>query len=294
MRRYFVFTSILFLQASCALNGIFLAPRELHPEDRFTNYSETYQDSVTLSFKIDKTPLLQRSNGDSMVLDYAIKSHFFESASGNLLHAWEISPKEGKNNRLMYFLHGNAANLVYQYRLATPFAKKGYTVFIIDYSGFGFSEGKATRKNTLMDGNSGLHYFLDLHPKHEEVVIYGQSLGGHLAAVVAKENPASFDALVLEGAFSSHKDIAAKHVPVMGRIFTKEMYSAKKSLSEVTAPVMIIHSTEDEVIPYSHGKKLFDAAHPPKQMYTIDKPHIRGPLYYLDSICTRIDRMLEK
>lgn len=292
MPRLFLLIATVFLLSACALNGVFLAPQELHQDDHFTQYSETYADSITLRFAEDKTPVLRHSNGDLIDVPYTIKSHYFESPSGNTLHAWEISPSTGEPQKLMYFLHGNAAHLVYQYRLATPFASKGYTVFIIDYSGFGFSEGKATRKNVLLDGNAGLDYFLKLHPEHKELVIYGQSLGGHLAAVVALQNEGKYNALVMEGAFSSHKDIAAKRVPVLGRIFTREMYSAKKSLKKIFKPVMIVHSKEDKVIPYAQGGKLFEAANSPKQFYTIDQGHIRGPLFYLDSISARIDGML--
>lgn len=285
---------LTFLLSACALNGIFLAPQALHTTDEFTQYSESHADSLTLRFAADKTPLVYRSNGEAVDMPYTVKSHFFESESGNTIHAWEISPNSGPTKKLMYFLHGNAAHLVYQFRLATPFVSKGFTVFIIDYSGFGFSEGKATRKNVLKDGNAGLNYFLNLHPDHEELVIYGQSLGGHLSAVVALQHEGMYDALVMEGAFSSHKDIAGHHVPVMGWLFTREMYSAKKSLKELQGPVMIVHSTEDQVIPYAHGLKLYEAARGPKQLYTIDKAHIRGPLYYLDSIQARIDGMLAK
>ena len=144
-----------------------------------------------------------------------------------------------------------------------------------------------------MDANSALDFLIARLTPEQKLIIYGQSLGGHLSAVVAAQNPGKFNALVIEGAFSSHKDIANEQVALLGRMFTREMYSAEKSIPMVTAPVLIIHSTEDQTIPYAHGAHLFEVAQTPKSLYTIDKPHIRGPLYYLDSISARIDQMLK-
>ncbi len=283
---------VLALVSSCALNKLFLVPMPLHDEDSFTRYVEKYEDTLTLSFQEDRTPAVVNSKGETMELPYTVESVYFDSESGNRIHGWHFYPKSDFNGKVLYFLHGNAGNVVYQYALATPFAEAGYQVYMIDYSGFGFSEGKATRKNVLLDGLSGLKNLRSrMDAEQTELYIYGQSLGGHLAAVVATRDPENVRGLILEGAFSSHKDIAAKHVPVLGRIFTREMYSAKKSLPEFTQPVLVIHSTEDQTIPYKEGVVLFEAANEPKSMYTIDKPHIRGPIYYLDSISAKIGAM---
>lgn len=286
---------MLLVLASCALDGMFLAPYPLHADDSFTRYVEKYNDSLTLSFAEDKSPVIVDSKGAPKELPYTVESLFFESTSGNTLHAWYLLPKENYNGKVLYFLHGNAGNLVYQYALATPFAERGFKVFMMDYSGFGFSSGEATRKNVLKDADSGFEYlYTTLHHDTEEIIIYGQSLGGHLAGSIAAhpQHKDRFSALVIEGAFSSHKDIAAKHVPVLGRIFTREMYSAEKSLPLIHVPVLVIHSTEDKVIPYKQGVRLYERANSPKSLYTIDQAHVRGPIYYPDSICARILRMV--
>ncbi|HWZ36277.1 MAG TPA: alpha/beta hydrolase, partial [Mucilaginibacter sp.] len=71
-------------------------------------------------------------------------------------------------------------------------------------------------------------------------------------------------------------------------------YSAKRSIQQYHKPVLIIHSTEDEVIPFSQGQKLFAKANQPKEFYEIKKCHICGPTFYPNEISGKINKMLNK
>ena len=293
-RTIFLLASIALVVSSCGLNKIFLVPTELDESITYSRYVERYADTVTLSFNADKSPHVVNSKNEPIDLPYTIESIFFKNRNEDNIHSWFMKPKENYNGVTIYFLHGNAGNMAYQYGLALPFVERGYQVFMIDYSGFGFSEGKATRKNVLIDANDGLKFLLANQAiKFEKLLIYGQSLGGHLAAVVANQNQESIDGVIIEGAFSSHSKIANETVPLLGYIFTREIYSAKKNIPFFKKPVLIIHSTEDTRIPFDHGKTLFDAAKEPKSFYSIEKPHVRGPLFYADSIVARMEKMVQ-
>lgn len=291
----FVYLSILtVLLSSCAFNNLFLHPFPLSKEDTFSEYAEEFEDTLTLSFQGNYTPIIRTSNKQVAKLSYKIHNKVFQNSKGDTLHAWLIQPKENYNGTTLYFLHGNAGNVVYNYLLMEPFVKKGFQVFMIDYSGFGFSQGKSKRKNVLRDGQDGLNYLLaqkDIHYHH--LLVYGQSLGGHLAAVVGARNQSAIDGLIIEGAFTSHKDIANDRVPVLSRIFVREMYSAKRNIGDFTKPLLIIHSTEDKTIPYAHGERLYELANEPKTLYTIDGRHVYGPLLYADSIAEKMQKMVE-
>ena len=194
---------------------------------------------------------------------------------------------------LLHF-HGNAGCLLSQYQLMTPLLKYGFQVFTFDYSGFGYSEGKATRKNVLIDGNSALTYLKSRDDiKNTKLVIYGQSLGGHLSAVIAQKRQEEIDGLVIEGAFSSHKDISAEVAGFLGRMLVLEKYSAYKSIQTYTKPLLVIHSVEDEVIPFKMGQKIYNNANEPKEFYEINECHICGPRFYADSISVKIENMLK-
>lgn len=116
---------------------------------------------------------------------------------------------------------------------------------------------------------------------------------GHLAPVIAQENEKQVDALVTEGAFSSFKDMAQAQLGIVGRVIIHQQYSAKQSIKKFHKPVLIIHSTEDKTIPYHMGKTLFAAANRPKSFYEIQHEHIRGPIYYADSIVNGINTIIK-
>ena len=273
------------------MNNAFLNPRPLTVDFKRDFYSPETKDTLTLSYKEINTPVIKTRTGEDAKFSYEIENVNFKSSSDKMINGWLIKP-EHYNGTTIYFLNGNSGNIPYNFPLAEPFAKRGYQIFLIDYAGFGFSEGKANRKEVLLDANDGLNYLLNRKDiTYNKLLIYGQSLGGHLSCVVANQNQDKIDGLVVEGAFSSHKDIAADQVPVLARIFVREIYSAEKNLPDFHKPVLIIHSTEDQRIDFKHGERLFEVANEPKYFYQIDKPHVRGPLYYADSICAKMDRL---
>ena len=276
---------------SCALNKIFLDPIVTVNADKYKIYSPEHKDTISLAFHPTNDPTFTHSNNKEMESNYSIDNSYFINSNGDSTNYWLITPKN-YNGTTLYFLHGNRGNIPFNFPLAEPFAKKGYQVFMIDYSGFGYSKGKLKRKNVLLDGNEGLDH-LTKTVTYDKLIIYGQSLGGHLSCAVAQMNQEKIDGLVVEGAFSSHKDIAAETVPVLSRIVVREMYSGEKNLPKLNKPVLIIHSTEDARIPFDHGQKLFSVANEPKMFYQIENRHIFGPLYYIDSITEKIEELLE-
>lgn len=289
-----LFTLSLLVLSSCSFNKIFLHPFKLDTSEDFSTYEEAVNDTITMTFTANRDPILLDSKDQIPELPYEIENVFFPNTQGDTINAWLFRPTGAYNGHTIYFLHGNAGHLVYQYTFVTPFVKAGYQVFIQDYSGFGFSGGEPTRKNVYQDGQDGFDYLLSREDvTYNKLLIYGQSLGGHLACVIATDNQEKIDGLVIEGAFSSHKDIAANSVPILARICVREMYSAEKSLPDFHKPILVIHSTEDRRIPYSHAERLFEVANAPKELYTIKEKHIRGPIYYADSIVSKMKRLVK-
>lgn len=285
--------SILIL-SSCGMNGLFLHPFELTTESTFKQFDEKKGDTLVLTFDNQANPNFRYQNGDAYTPEFTIESVFFPVADGRKLNAWIIEPTGESNGTSLFFTHGNAGNVVYNYQLTVPFVKLGYKVFLVDYSEFGFSEGEAKRKEVLEDALEAFDYMKGREEfKDQKIVVYGQSLGGHLASVVGTMKQDQIDALVVEGGFNCHKDIAADRVPVLARIFVAEQYSGEDSIVNYTKPLLVIHSINDKVVPYKYGKRLYDAATTEKSFYEIDSAHIRGPLYYTDSIDFRIQRMLK-
>lgn len=285
---------LTFILSSCGMDFMYLFPYELNENSHFAQYDEDVGDTLQLDFDSLANPHFSYVNGSKYDPSYSIKNVFFEGDKGKKLDAWIMEPKTSSNGTSIFFLHGNAGHVVYMYQLALPFVERGYKVFLFDYSEFGFSEGKAKRKFILDDALYAFDYMQSREEfKNDQIVIYGQSLGGHLASVVGTIKQKHVDAMVIEGAFSSHKDIAADRVPFFGRIFVAEKYSGKDSIPNFDKPLLVIHSLDDKTVPFELGKKLYDHATEPKSFYQIDSCHICGPLLYPDSISMKIQNMLE-
>ncbi|MFO7656688.1 MAG: alpha/beta hydrolase [Bacteroidales bacterium] len=281
------------LLTACSFDKMYLQPTKVPADAKGITLKSVTDTTIVLFCADTYQPTFLKNGKDTIAFDFTIESVVFESSNGNKLNGWVLKPKNEIPTTTLLHFHGNAGLIISQFQAIAPLIKYGFQIFVFDYSGFGFSEGKATRKNVLIDANSVLSY-VKTRPdiKHTNIVIYGQSLGGHLAAVVAEQRQSDIAGLVIEGAFSSHKDIAAKTSGIFGRILVSEKYSAYKSIRTFRKPVLVIHSTEDEVIPYKMGQKIFDNANAPKEFYEIKKCHICGPEFYTDSISQKIKNML--
>jgi len=103
--------------------------------------------------------------------------------------------------------------------------------------------------------------------------------------------------VVIEGTFSSHKDIAAHIIRPFGflaRLLVREQYSAARSVKNFHKLLLVIPSTEDKVAPCFMGQKIYTHTNVPKSFYEIRHAHINGQLYYADSIAAKIDAMESK
>jgi len=299
-------TLLLFnlLLSSCALNKTFLKPTQI-ADDATSETLYIQGDTVTVNYlgKNNQPQFIRNAapsclpaggqGGDTVQFNHSIESVMFESTSGNLLNGWMIKSKEIKPKATILYLHGNSRDIASTHWSMNKLLKHGFQVFAIDYSGYGMSQGKATRKNVLKDGNSSLNYLLTRPDiKGTKMIIYGQSLGAHLAVVVAKQNEDKIDALITEGAFSSHKAIGREFAGFLGTLFVKEEYSAVDSIGGFHKPILIIHSTEDDIVPFRMGKELFKHANEPKEFYEIDGCHICGSRIYANEIESKILKMI--
>ncbi len=298
MKVFFIIAITIVLQ-SCSFDKLFLQPTELPqlpPNKEKVSITMNAKGDTTIVEFNTKTlqPTFLTTRHDTLSFDYTIESVLFTSTSKNKLNGWMLKPKNKKVSTTLLHFHGNAGFLLSQYQALVPLLEEGCQVFVFDYSGFGFSEGEASRDMVLLDGLSALTYVKSRDDvKGTKLVIYGQSLGGHLSAVVAALRQDEIDGLVIEGAFSSHKDIAAKRAGFFGRWFVCEKYSALASLPNYKKPLLIIHSTEDETIPFDLGQKLFQAGNAPKTFFEIKYAHIAGPEHYPTAIAEKIRKLLE-
>jgi fermentation-respiration switch protein FrsA (DUF1100 family) len=193
---------------------------------------------------------------------------------GLRLHGWWI-PAPGARHTLLH-LHGNAGNVSHRLELVQVFHALGVNLLLFDYRGYGRSDGKPSEAGLRQDAEAAWAYLTEQRGiPAASIVVHGQSMGGAFAAwLAARRQPA---ALALESAFTSVPDMAAHlywWLPTrwLGRLELDTI----GALAEVRCPVLVIHSTADEIIPYAHGEKLFAAAREPKRQLTIGGDHNAG------------------
>ncbi len=293
MKHWLFLITLIFCFEDCSFNKSFLVPDKV-PVGLKSATIKTEKDSIAVFFNgVNHQPFFTNNGRDTLDIGFKIESVIFKSNSGNNVNGWLLKPKNSVAKITLMHLHGNAGFLLSQFKAISPLIRDSIQIFMFDYSGFGFSEGEATRENALTDALSAMDYIKERKDvKNTKVIIYGQSFGGHLAAVVAAKRQNEIAGAVIEGGFSSPKDIAAHQVPVIGRILVKQGYSAIQSIKDYHKPLLVIHSIEDHVIPFYMGRKIFDNANEPKQFYEVKKCHICAPDYYSEEILQRIKTML--
>ncbi|WP_031387525.1 alpha/beta hydrolase [Desulfonatronum thiodismutans] len=200
------------------------------------------------------------------------------TSDGVNINAWFVPVEDARG--VVLFCHGNAGNIGHRLDSIRIFRDLGLSVLIFDYRGFGRSEGRPSESGTYLDAQAAWAFLVEekgVEP--ERIIVFGRSLGGavagHLAAHAGQEKPPG--ALILESTFTSLPDMAARLYPFLPvRWLAKYSYNTLGRLGDVHAPVLVVHSPEDEIIPYAHGQALYAAAPEPKMFLEISGGHNSG------------------
>jgi fermentation-respiration switch protein FrsA (DUF1100 family) len=162
------------------------------------------------------------------------------------------------------YSHGNAEDIGDIREVLETFQNKGFSVLAYDYRGYGTSDGKPSEKNAYADAEAAYEYLVgNLGCPPERIIALGRSLGGAVAMHLAcKEKLAG---LILESSFTTAFRVVTR-VP----IFPFDKFRNIDKIKQVACPILIIHGRDDEVIPFRHGEKLFEAANEPKLKFWVD------------------------
>jgi len=197
-----------------------------------------------------------------------------KTADGISLHGWYVFAPNPRGTVL--FLHGNAGNVSHRLDSIAIFHELGLDTFIIDYRGYGQSEGKPGEEGTYRDAEAAWEYLVTERGEDPaRIVVFGRSLGGGVAAWLASRHKAA--ALVVESSFTSAVDMAAHLYPFMPvRLISRLKYPVADYVARAECPVLIVHSRDDEIIPFAMGKALYEAAPAPKAFIELAGDHNNG------------------
>jgi fermentation-respiration switch protein FrsA (DUF1100 family) len=230
----------------------------------------------------------------------------FTSRDGTQLSGWFLpvahaaDPRDAKGT--VIHVHGNAENVSAHWPLVGWLSLRGYNVFLFDYRGFGHSEGKPDPKGVFGDTQSAFDYVrtrADVDP--EKLLVFGQSLGGNNAiAAVGAGDRAGIRAVAVEGTFYSYASIANDKLLGAG-LLVNDDYSAHRYIGKLAPiPLLFIHGTNDDLVPYRHSERLFALAGAPKRLVLIpggghiDAMTVRFGQTYQDLLVAFFDEALAK
>ncbi len=190
------------------------------------------------------------------------------------LHGWFVGAEEPRG--VLLFFHGNAGNISHRLDSMRTFRELGLSVFIFDYRGYGRSEGEPGEAGTYRDARAAWRYLREERgTAARHIVVFGRSLGASVAAwLAAREQPG---AVIIESAFTSARDLGAELYPWLPiRWILKFEYDTRAAVRDIHSPLLVVHSTEDQIVPFHHGQALFEAANHPKAFLEIRGGHNDG------------------
>ncbi len=195
---------------------------------------------------------------------------YIKAGGSNQINGWFIPFENAKYTIL--FCHGNGGNISHRMEKITILRRSKANIFIFDYEGYGKSQGKPSEKGIYQDAQASFDYLVEMRkidPKG--IIVYGESLGCAVAIDLAWKN--TIGGLILEGSFSSGKDMARIIYPFLPTALFFNKFNSIEKIKDIDAPKLFIHSKSDEIVPYSLAQKLFDAAREPKNFVSIRGGH---------------------
>jgi fermentation-respiration switch protein FrsA (DUF1100 family) len=198
----------------------------------------------------------------------------FNTADNVQLHGWYVPSPQSE--QVLLFFHGNAGNISHRRESIELFHRLGLNVFIIDYRGYGNSTGKPDEQGLYQDAAAAWRYLTEEKDfANNQILIFGRSLGGAVAARLASGVQAR--GLIVESTLSSARDFAKTAFPVLSRlVVTRYGFNTAENIQHVNYPVLVLHSPDDEIMPFQLGEKVFQSAHQPKHFVRMQGGHNDG------------------
>jgi len=183
------------------------------------------------------------------------------------LNAWYLSNPASK--KALLWFHGNAETIGYGLEHLEFYSRLAVNVLAVDYRGYGKSEGTPGEAGVYRDADAAYDHLIQArHIQPKNIVVFGHSLGGAVAIDLASRRECG--GLIAQSSFTSVKDMARRvfRIPLFEYI-PKSQFDSLAKIRRVRAPILIVHGTRDETVPFSMGQRLFAAASEPKFFFPV-------------------------
>lgn len=217
------------------------------------------------SHKLDATPSDWGLEYEDVQLD---------AGNGTRLHGWYLP--HNASSQVLLFFHGNAGNISHRGDSIKIFHRLGLNVLIIDYRGYGQSQGKPSEQGLYQDAAAAWNYLTENRNYDAgNIILFGRSLGGAVAAQLA--TAVEPGGLILESTMSSAHDFAGYAFPGLSRVVVlRYEFNVSRFLQSVSCPVLVLHSPDDEIMPFFLGEKVYQSASEPKAFFELQGDHNSG------------------
>jgi uncharacterized protein len=214
-----------------------------------------------------------------------------DTPDGERLVAWHALPN-GPHPTIVYF-QGNGLGISVRAERFRLFQRAGYGILALGYRGYSGSSGSPSEQGLLTDGATAVKFLQANDIPPTRLVYYGESLGGGVAIQLASREATRPAAMILEAPFTSAADVARLHywyAPV--GLLMRDQFRSMEYIEAVKAPLFVLHGEADGIVPVAHGRRIFEAAHEPKEMMVVPGGRHGTPL--TPEIWGRMDDFLRR
>lgn len=200
----------------------------------------------------------------------SVEEVWLESAEGARIHGIYSAARRPFGDLL--FFHGNAGSLYDRLANVAMLVEAGLNVLIIDYQGYGKSEGRPSESALYQDGAAAYRHLVNRRGAEPgKIVLFGRSLGSTVAIELGMRE--SVGAIIVESGFTSAEDLARVHYGWLPGALLRNMTHEFGSIDKVgrlRAPALFVHGDRDNIVPLKMGQRLYEASAEPKEWYEIE------------------------
>lgn len=223
--------------------------------------------------------------GTPDLIDLKYEDVYLNIGESATLHGWYVEPNDSTlSDKVILFCHGNAGNISHRMPTLQFLSSFGFRILIFDYQSYGLSTGELT-ENNIYNGAEEYYNWLKVQKnfKAKDIIIFGRSLGGAVGIELATK--VDCGGIIIESSLTSTADLARKIFPIFPvSLLLKYKFDSIAKIQSLKSPVLIIHSKDDDIIPFEMGQKLFENASEPKKFLEItgfhnDRSYFNNPEY---------------
>ncbi|HAM36912.1 MAG TPA: alpha/beta hydrolase [Elusimicrobia bacterium] len=216
----------------------------------------------------------RRLEGDPRLIGLAFEELRLTARDGVKIHGWFVPLKP--ESPVIIFCHGNGGNISHRLDKLQILNRAGASILLFDYRGYGSSTGRPTEQGTYQDAEAAYRWLVDEKKIRPEIIVaHEESLGGAVALELAARRKVA--GLILESTFTSVVEMGRRVYPFLPMgMLVHSRYDSISKINKVSAPILVMHSPDDDIVPYDMGRKLYEAAPEPKTFLEMKGGHNEG------------------